>query len=189
MRFNYFFAVFFIICLIGACSSSNQKVKPIPINQKNNFDISIKIIDITIGDSGLDYHEEILTDSNFLILFEHSNAYKEDAIRYLRNSEHTSQQLLICILAMQNLEINDYIDFCEAFTMLYEKGNIPEWVLIVLISPNFLKKHVIIENYSNPKVIKLLERINNYSSASKELKQNVTEILSGQAWNELKMSK
>jgi len=188
MKYNYLLSVLFIIGLVGACSSSDQKIRSILMNQKKNFDSSINIIDKAIGDSGLDYHEEIVSDTNFLNLFEHSKIYKEDAIRFLKDSGHTSQQLLICILSMQNLGVNEYIDFSESFITLYEKGNIPEWVLIVLISPNFLKKHVVIENYNMPDVIKLLERVKSNCIASKELKQNITEILSGKAWSELKHS-
>lgn len=51
MRYNYFLIILFIIGMIGACSSSNQKIKSISMNQKKNFDSSINIIDKTIGDS------------------------------------------------------------------------------------------------------------------------------------------
>jgi len=186
MRYNYFLIVLFLIGLIGACSSSKNKTMITTAYPKLNFDSSIT--ELAVKDSSMESNNFFLNDTLFLKLFEHSELYKEDAIVFVKKGGHSNQQLVICILTMQNLTINDYVSFAEAFITLYEKGNISEWLLFNLLNPNFLKNDVIVRNYSNQRVIKLLEKIKSSNTASKELKQNVTEILSGQAWNELKNS-
>lgn len=186
MRKNYFLAMIFIMGLIGGCLVPKNKIMTTPVYPKLNFDSSIR--ELAIKDSSMESNNFFLNDTLFLKLFEHSQIYKDEAIEFLKEKDHNYQQLAICILSMQNLEINDYTDFSEAFTTLYEKGNIPEWLLANLMCPNFFKNDVIVKNYSKPKVIKLLERIKSNRTSSKELKQNVTEILSGQAWSELKNS-
>jgi hypothetical protein len=186
MRYNYFLVVFFIIGLIDACSMPKNKTMTTSIYPKLNFDSSVK--ELAAKDSNMESNNFFLNDTLFLKLFEHSKIYKNEAIEFLKEKGHNNQQLAICILSMQNLEISDYIDFAEAFTSLYEKGNIPEWLLFNLLCPNFFKNDVIVKNYRSPNVIQLLGRIKKNNTTSKELKQNVTEILSGQAWSELKNS-
>ena len=87
---------------------------------------------------------------------------------------------------MQDLELNDYVDFCEAVVEVFNKGDLPEYCLKTIVFPNFLKKHIIIENYDNQRVIELLNRIRDNKSISADFKDNIVNILSGKAWNNLK---
>ena len=172
---------------------SNQRFKPekksvSPADtdhRKIDFDDTILSINSKL-DSNWTFNEEVLTDSEFVNIYKQGKAYKEEAIRFVTQKGQSVQKLKICILAMQDLELNDYVDFCEAVVEVFNKGDLPEYCLKTIVFPNFLKKHIIIENYDNQRVIELLNRIRDNKSISADFKDNIVNILSGKAWNNLK---
>src|SRR6267142_1257878 len=76
---------------------------------KKNFDSLFAIV--CKDTSGLDFSEELLTSSSFRVVYEHSSAYLEDAIRLLSKGEFNTMQASSCIFAMQNLSVVDYVVF------------------------------------------------------------------------------
>jgi hypothetical protein len=80
---------------------------------------------------------------------------------------------------MQNLKVNDYVKFCSTYAGLYDGKKIKEPMLETAISPNFLNKKIITENYTNPGVIALLQSIRSKHGISTEFKKLIDGTLSG----------
>jgi hypothetical protein len=146
-------------------------------NHKKNYDSLMSLI--CKDTSGLDFSEEVLADSNFRYIYEHSDAYLEDAIKILAKDSFTNKQASICIFEMQNLSVIDYVSFCEFYVKLFKAGKIPEGMLQQAIVPNFLQKRIIPENYSDPNVIGLLRNITSNKSVSTDFKMLIGDIQSG----------
>ena len=80
---------------------------------------------------------------------------------------------------MQSLSVPDYVNFCGICVSLYNNGKLTEQLLEQVIAPDFLKKNILAENYKNPDVIKLLNKLHNIRNLPKELKEITEEILAG----------
>jgi hypothetical protein len=178
---------------LGCQGCSNQRFKPEKISispadtdyRKVDFDSAIFSIDRNL-DSNWTFNEEVLNDSEFINIYEHGRVYKEEAIKFVMQKERTAQQLKICILTMQDLALDSYLDFCDAVVEVFDRGGLPEYCLKTIIFPNFLKKHAIIKNYDNRRVIGLLNRIRNNKSISTGFRDNIANILSGRTLGDLK---
>ena len=178
----------FIFLIISSCSDRNSGDKSPEIlvasdvldsnYHKKNFDSLIITIDRETA-SNLDRSEEFLGNGNFLSIYDHSAFYLEDAINFISNDSLTGRRPFICILAMQNLPVKDYVRFCNALAELYEENKIKESLLKNAIMPNFLDKRIIIMNYNNASVVKLLERIRNNKEITREFKDDIEDILLG----------
>lgn len=188
------YALFFVI-LFSDCSDRQKEQKnanvfepenPTDSNyQKKNFDNLIVAIDKEIG-TNLDRSEELLGNKKFVEIYDHSSVYLQDAIKFLLTDTLSGWRPFVCILAMQNLSVNDYTKFCNVLAELYEKDKIKEGMLQEAITPNFLEKRIIIKNYADPDVIKLLQRIQNNKKVSKEFNDRIEGILSGTYLRDIK---
>jgi hypothetical protein len=136
----------------------------------------------------LEFYEELLEDKAFVDILEHSNLYFKDAMALLSVGHFTPAQAEICICAMQNLSVNDYVKFCKLYMSLYKRGKLSEQIIEDVISPDFLKKRIIIYNYDNPDVKALLESIRDDKTfPNKDFKKYIqNDILSGKAEKDLK---
>lgn len=154
-----------------------------PDYHKINFN---KFIDVQKNRT-LEFHnEEILTDTAFVNVFEHSPVYFDDAMKFLQAGHFNAMQAHVCILAMQNLPVNDYVKLCDLYLSLFNQHKIAEGMLESAIMPNFLNIRVITNNYCDPKVKALLTSIiNNKNVSKKEFKNYLSDILSGKACREL----
>jgi hypothetical protein len=190
------------LCLVGyllinfycGCSNSSHNskeqgltdatTKANPIIIKKNFD-SLMLVDKNIQ---LEFYEELLEDKAFVDILEHSNLYFKDAMALLSVGHFTPAQAEICICAMQNLSVNDYVKFCKLYMSLYKRGKLSEQIIEDVISPDFLKKRIIIYNYDNPDVKALLESIRDDKTfPNKDFKKYIqNDILSGKAEKDLK---
>ena len=177
-----------VITILNCCSGNQQKNCEINIvstvglldsnYQKKEFDSLLSVTCKRIS-SGLDYSEELLVDSAFMCIYEHSSAYLQDAIWLLLNENFTQMEANICIYGMQNLPLIDYIRFCKFYLILYNQNKISQGTLELTISPNFLRKLIIPENYAKPIVIEFLNNIRENKNISKEFKEMLENILSG----------
>ena len=75
--------------------------------------------------------------------------------------------------------------FFKSIVELYDINHVSENVINFAILNRLNKKNQIIKNYSDPIVISLLKRIKDNKALSKEMKQTIDEILSGEIWNNL----
>ena len=105
----------FIICIGYGCTGNNQKPQKKsssktadPNYRKINFEKFIA----EQKDDSLDFYGELLGDKKFVNVFEHSSFYLNDVTLFLNKGNYNSMQVCICICAMQNLDVHDYVRFC-----------------------------------------------------------------------------
>ncbi|HEX8023465.1 MAG TPA: hypothetical protein VF500_26195 [Mucilaginibacter sp.] len=179
--------VAFLLISFGACSNSNQGTskqngadssKHKILYHKKNFD-SLMVVVEKHAESGLDVSEALLADSAFLEIFEHGEAYFEDVNKHLLQERFTHTEGGIWIYAMQNLSVSNYVQLCHSYYLLYRHGKIPEIMFETIISPNFLRKHIIGKNYQNPEVAKFLNGVLHDNHISKQLVVIVDDMLKG----------
>lgn len=180
------FYLFTVVSFLS-CTNNYQKkntTTKIPLQgildsdyHRKNFDSLMTIV--CRETTALDYSEELLADSSFGCIYEHSSAYLEDAINLLSKEHFTDTQASVCIFAMQNLSVIDYARFCQFYVQLYDRNKISEGMLKQAILPNFLQKRIIPENYDDPHVIALLNDIKNHQMVSGEFKKEIANVLSG----------
>jgi hypothetical protein len=184
------FFSFTIITLCQGCSnnsSNNQEqlspAKLYPNYHKIDF---VNFIDKQKNDS-LDFYEELLGNKAFVNILEHGEFYRNDVMTFLGKGNFNNMQVGICICAMQNLNVNDYVNLCDLILSLYNNNKLPEGILQDAICPNFLRKRIIINNFDNHRVIYLLTSIeNNKKVTNKDFKKWLPDILSGKSAKELK---
>jgi len=172
-------------CLNNNQNSQKQLSSPIsdPSYQKIDF---ISFIDKRKNDT-LDFYEALLADKAFVNILEHGEFYRNDVMTFLGKGNFNNMQVGICICAMQNLNMNDYVNLCNLILSLYNDNKVPEGILQDAISPNFLRKRIIINNYNDPRVINLLKSIeSNKKVSNKDFRKWLPDILSGKSSKELK---
>jgi|GEM_PF-1745858 len=181
---------FFVLTLIavnqGCSSNSQRKVLPTatyPSYQQINFGI---FIDKQKNDT-LDFYEALLNNKDFVNIFEHSEFYFDDVTSYLKNESFNNMQAAICICAMQNLSVKKYVKLCSLVLLLYDNNKLTDGILEHAITPDFLRKRIIIDNYNDPDVVKLLRSIENDKKVPNEdFKKSLPQILSGESSKQLK---
>jgi len=183
-------ALVLAICIYFGCADNNQKIKNQPLAE--SVDSTYRKIDfekfiIEQKDDSLDFYGQLLGDKKFVSVFEHSKFYLDDVMSFLNKGNYNSMQVCICICAMQNLGVRDYVRFCTYLLSLYNNGEISEGVLETGIAPNLLQKRIIIDNYNNSEVKRLLKTI----QANKSIKDSsflvwLPNIISGKSSKELK---
>ncbi len=130
--------------------------------------------------------DELFSIKEFTNLYEHSSFYIDDAIKFLGRVDYTPSQKKISINSMQRTNVEDYVRFCEKSKSLYDDGKISEDILKWAIAPNFSNRHLIVRNYENTTVVKLLNDLKNDPKISEEFRKNVENILSGKSWESIK---
>ncbi len=188
-RFIVFFS-FTMIAVNQGCSNNSQNsqkhlvpVKLDPHYHKIDF---ASFIDKRKNDT-LDFYEALLADKAFVNIMEHGEFYRNDVMTFLDKGNFNNMQVAICICAMQNLNVDDYVKLCNLILSLYNDNKLPEGILQDAISPEFLRKRIIINNYNNPRVINLLKSIeNNKKVSNKDFRKWLPDILSGKSSKELK---
>ena len=119
--------------------------------KKKNFNALIQAI-VTQSPKQMDVLEQYLDNKAFVEVFEHSSSYFPDVKKLLRARHFTTEQVFVCILTMQNLGINDYLELCNIYLKLYDNHLISEQMLEAVIIPNFLNKIILEENKDNSNV-------------------------------------
>src|ERR1700749_1038189 len=92
----------FICMMIFSCSCSSHKAY-----KKKNFDSLINIVERNHSKM-LDGTEELIADTAFKEIFEHSQVYFDDVMNLLSKKDIDQRRAYYCVFAMQNLELNDY---------------------------------------------------------------------------------
>lgn len=184
------FALFMILALNQGCSNNKQnsqkQLVPVRLDPHYHKIDFIGFIDKRKNDT-LDFYEEMLGDKAFVNIMEHGEFYRNDVMTFLSKGNFNNTQVGICICAMQNLNVDDYVNLCDLILSLYNDNKLPEGILQDAVSPDFLRKRIIINNYGNPRVINLLKSIeNNKKVSNKDFRKWLPNILSGKSSKELK---
>jgi len=176
-----------ICSVISSCSKVNHGLsketksayyqKENSTYKKKNFDSLMSEVEKTMS-SGLDTYKGLLFDKAFVELFDHSPSYYDDVTRLLSEQDVTNIQAIICVLAMQHLNLDDYIKLCGFYIKLNDRNKISEDTIERLIG-GFLDIHIIPENYDDPKVIGVLNAFKNNRKTSATLKTMIDDILAG----------
>jgi hypothetical protein len=131
------FFSFTIITLCHGCSNNSQKqLSPAKSNPNYHKIDFISFIDKQKNDS-LDFYEELLADKVFVNVLEHGEFYRNDVMTFLGKGNFNNMQVGICICAMQNLNVNDYVNLCDLILSLYNNNKLPEGILQDAILPQF----------------------------------------------------
>ncbi|WP_439697196.1 hypothetical protein ACFGVS_01650 [Mucilaginibacter sp. AW1-7] len=136
-------------------SSSRQKQT---LYKKKNFDTLIQTI-IKQTPRQMDVLEQYLDNKAFVEVFDHSLSYFPDVKKLLATRHFSAEQAFVCILAMQNLCIHDYLELCNIYLALYDDHMVSEQMLEAVIAPNFLNKIILKENNDNPDVLNFLNSV------------------------------
>ncbi|MCO5949279.1 hypothetical protein [Mucilaginibacter flavidus] len=186
----YISALFPILsCIVFGCTEKANHSKPIQQHQQeanfNKIDF-ISFIGKHRNDT-LDFYEELLADKPFVNVLEHSKFYFNDVLSFLNDGKFNTGQVAISICAMQNLDVHDYVKLCNTVLDLYNARKLPVTILDHAISPDFLQKRIIIDNYTNPEVIALINNTqNNKTINDPDLLNWLPDVLSGKSSKELK---
>lgn len=193
MRIKFILFCISLIAIFDSCSNDHSSIseKSTIIPQrlldsnyhKKNFDSLLS--NICKGKSNLDITAELLANSNFRVIYEHSPAYLEDAIRKLSNGNFTTMEAEACIYGMQNLQLIDYIDFCRFYLQLYNDNKVSEGMLKEVILPNFLQVRIIPKNSNDSNVVALLNKIKANERISIGFKNDIVNVLSGKYEKEI----
>ena len=183
----------FIACLLLAtlalaqgCSNNNRTQSSVkrPSTAYHKIDFAV-FIGKHKNDS-LDYYEELLVNKEFVNVLEHGEYYKDEVNTFLKRGEFTNMQVAVCICAMQNLKVNDYVKLCTIILALYNNNGLPEKLLEHAIDPDFLRKHILAYHYQEPCVTSLIKSIENDPKVTdKYLRAWLPDALSGKSAKEL----
>jgi len=192
MRMNKCIIYLLVILLLCSCSGTQDHTAEAGINDrpadsnyhKKNFDSLIVALDNKFNWK-LEFTKELMGDTGFVEIYEHSSLYIDDMIKFLSEKralyqgEKPNTLLFLCIWSMQISSLADYIRLCSTLIDLYEEKVIREDVLYEAITPSFKGKWNIPHNYSDPNVIALLRRIHDHEKVSPELRKKIEEVLAG----------
>lgn len=88
---------------------------------------------------------------------------------------------------MNRLPTSSYLDFAEKGVSLYEKDVIGEDLIKLILTFSFNHRvPVLISEFNDAKVKNVLSAAKSHPKATKQFKENIDNILSGNAYRELK---
>jgi hypothetical protein len=164
--------------IFGPIFDSISRVKMPLTYRKKNFDSLMNVVVKTFPPNGLDFSEGLLSSNAFVEIFEHSSIYFDDVTKLLTTERFNDLQASYCIYAMQNLTVTKYVELSRIYLRLYDEKKISEGMLNLLVTPNFLQKRIILENYTRADVEDILKTISK-KNISIQFKETIKTILSG----------
>ncbi len=186
--------LFLVILTIAAvsiglfsCSNRNNKSNTVQNTsdslrrkhyRKKNFDSLMIVMRKTLP-SQLEETGEFLGNATFNEISDNSELYFDDVIAYLKTGKLDIDDAAILVYAMQNLKIDHYIQLCNIYENLYREKKITEYTLGQVLLPDFPTDKIIGENYSDPRVVSLLNKILKNDKISKDLQKMIANILDG----------
>lgn len=137
--------------------------------------IAARIRDLTHPGGLLGYPE-------FVEVFLEPERYLDEALELLAGPEPTEIEKAIVALAMQRLPLSSFVAFAEQALRGLESGVLTERVFDTAVFPTYEWNTVLAENFADPAVRRLLERVIASSSVGEGSKAMAGgEILSGKA--------
>ncbi|WP_293312919.1 hypothetical protein [Pedobacter sp. UBA5917] len=130
--------LFLFIILIGSFIQSQGKGKTDFINFYNaytiDFDSLLTGIDHKITN---DWEPlgRLLAIEDFMLIYNHPKMYLEDIKRNMGDKSLSESKKMICIIGIQKLELNEYLEVSEYCLELVNLGNLSERVFYFMIFP------------------------------------------------------
>jgi hypothetical protein len=181
---SIYYVVMLAVGLLFGCNSEEKRSPPMlsleecSSYKKMNFDSLLNLIQKQMPIE-LDVNEQFLLNKSFAEIFEHGTCYVDDAVHTLKEESITKDRAGICLLAMQNISVDDYLKIGDAYLELFTKDKIPEPMLQTYLFPGILDKNILLDNYDNRDVIALLTRIKKNSKVSKASREMIESVLEG----------
>jgi len=160
--------------------------KAISLEYNLPFDTLLKNVDTEIqGIWDPPIRIAIAEDKCFLVLYDGAEKYYNNFINVLTSKEYKESEKMICIFAVQKLELNQYVKFTDDCILLFKKGAINEDMLYYVCFPDGWKtKYRFAENYNNEDVKRILTTVLSVKSLSKRTKVIVQHMYTGEMWRE-----
>jgi len=118
----------------------------------------------------------------FVEVYSQPEAHVEGVLEALRAPETSELHKAIAALSMQRLPLQKFVEFSERILGSRETGLVSERVFDIAIFPTYDWNTMLAENYADPAVRRLLNRILTSPAVSDACKAHVRdEILSGNA--------
>lgn len=149
------------------------------------FIIKIKHINNSIVD--LTWSKGLFNYDFFREVYADPTLYAEVALKALESSNISEQEQLIITFSMQNLALNDYMQFCGKLLILFENKKVSNKVMRFAIFPTYDWNTKLADYYEDTDVNRFLVELvdtNGLEIRIKELIQN--EILTGKAKKNIK---
>lgn len=129
---------------------------------------------------------DLLTSTDFLLIWENPRRFLPDALKFLERPEGTEQQKTIVVLSLQRLGLDDYLTLSEAVLRLFLNNAMPRRVFERTVFQEYSWSTILVENYSDPRVRDLYSRIKSAKILPRESETQwdevyVDSILSGDA--------
>jgi hypothetical protein len=174
-------STYYGILLYFAKISINRPDTIIADKLQISFTEAISEIDMRVVDLSPTY-SDLLGIDRFLSIYANSKDYVNEALAFLKKRVPSEQEKSIAILAMKNLEDDDYIEFFEKCTDLYiadliSYSNILVSTFVVEYCLN--NSDIIVKNFYKPRIRACLKKI---KAKNPEAKNIVNFILSGRYW-------
>ena len=178
-HFSYCFLLFALMSVIlFACSHNKGEGNPPSHKQvhykKKNFDTLLRAVAKQVP-AEMDELDQYMESDAFEEIFDHGSSYFPDVKKLLMSHHFTDTQAFICVLAMQNLGVDDYVELGNMYLTLYNDHLISEGTLEAVIIPNFLSINILKDNKYDPKVITFLDAVH-HAKISTDFK-DIVEIV------------
>src|ERR1700751_5228317 len=110
--------------VFSACSKkSNKRALRVAEDlsyKKNNFDSLLN--NVVKNSDSLDTYKELIADSSFSKIFNHSIDYFDDAMNVLKSQKITKEKIMICPFALQILDLDPYLKLCKLYAGFYDSN-------------------------------------------------------------------
>lgn len=175
-----------ILTIVASCGSHNgKKLEKTNTELDNSMTFKEKIHRIEKQVVDLTSPSSLFNSKIFIEIYEHPKAYMEDAILLLSDTCITEQQKAIAVYSMQRLELNDYKIFLNETALLYSEKVINELIMRIVISSGFGKDYIVVKNYKDKEIEKILKEIQENDFNSREFNSLINNIIKGKTWKEL----
>jgi hypothetical protein len=145
------------------------------------LEIMKKVVDLTSS-------SDLFGVQEFITLYEHPDMYQSEALAFLANDMYSFDHKSIVIYSMQKSELKGYKEFLGGVIKLFNEHKISESMLGLALSAPINKRYIVIKNYDDEDISKMLKGLRDSSEISFAFRARIDNILSGKAWKGVKNS-
>ncbi|OQW89619.1 MAG: hypothetical protein BWK78_07620 [Thiotrichaceae bacterium IS1] len=169
-----------IICLAfgNSTGSMSEERKSIDFQQYVK-DITKEVTDLT--DDGI-----LLKSKKFRYLFNQIHWYTREALEALSSPTFSNTDKHVVVFAIQGLELEDLLSFAEQLQKLLENGKVSSRIFRETLFPPYNWNTLLAEHFENQEVRQRLIAIRESTAVAPEVKQDINQLLSGQALEDIK---
>lgn len=182
---KYLILLSLIVANLNCCSATDQNKSDKNKEYMNGQDklsydstvleIMTKVVDLTSS-------SDLFGVQEFITLYENPDVYQSEALAFLANDKYSYDEKSIAIYSMQKLELEGYKGFLGGVIKLFNEHKINESMLGLALSAPINKRYIVIKNYDDEGISKMLKGLRDSSETSLAFKERISNILSGKAW-------